>query len=407
MTFSTIKSKNYKILSIITGFESGKIDEAFIKNNSDYIFFGSTDVLKDSAEVNKIVLNNNLNICGIINGIDSTICYADFLVKKYLDEEVDLSYSKIRLNKNDVNICLDNNNIATIRGVELVSREDIDVIKKKLLDLNFPLVGKPTENTAAMAAFRVLYNMSDVDCYVQDFFQKKNPYYNDNVINKVVFQEYIDRLTNKEIVLDFVSYNGKHYCRGIVHYDKEIMLGRFPISRFYRVLSPSTNPELILLINYVKKSLDALRIRHGLTHNEVFYDGNSKALLVETNNRVAGGGLLELLDSTYGSNPINDYLKLISGDKLPEIEIKYNTIALDVYNKFMDNPENINISDLKSKVEILHFRNKKKIVSNYFENYSRVDYVNACLLLSNSSKSELDDDCKNIIHKEDEGSLFV
>lgn len=405
-TFAIIKSKGYKIFSIITSFELTRINIDFVRNNSDYVFEGSTNVLNDFGEIDKIILTNKLTVSGVLNGIDSSIYYADFLAKHYIDKKIDLDFSQIRLNKNAVNVCLEKNNIPMIGGVEMVSINEINRIKKKLSNLRFPIIGKPTENTAAMSAVRTLYSMSDVDAYIQEFFNQKNSYYSDKIIDKVIFQEYIDQLTNKEFVLDFVTYEGKHHCRGIIHYDKEIMSGRFPISRFYRALSLIKNPELIILINYVKSCLDALNVRHGLTHNEVFYDGQSRVLLIEINNRVAGGGLVELMTAVYGSNPIEDYLNLIEQNTLTDIENRHCAVNLDVYNCFADNPKDINLSKLSSRAEVLHFRNKKKNVSDFFEKYSRSEHVNACVLLANHSSNILEHDCSILIEREKTGYLF-
>lgn len=407
VTFDIIKKKGYKILSIITKFELNKIDRTFVKRNSDFLFEGGTEIETDFNNINAIILSNHLKICGVINGVDASVYYSDYLAKFYIDEEIELEFSKIRTNKNAVNLCLEEQKLDNIPGLELRSDINIDQLKEQIKVLNFPLVGKPSENTAAMSGFEVLYNMSDVERYIREYYNQKNPYYQDKLIEKIVFQKYIDRLDYKEYVLDFVSYKGRHYCQGIIHYDKEIIDEHYPISRFYRPLSLSTNPELTILVNYVENCLNALKVRNGLTHNEVFYDGKSMVLLVETNNRVAGGGLLELIDLAYGSNPIGIYLDLLLGNPVSEIKKNYHAIAMDVYNHFLSCPEEINLSGLNSATEILHFRNKRKTTKNYFEKFSRVDSVNACLLLSNESRYALERDCDTILYREKMGQLFI
>lgn len=407
LVFSVIKSEGYKIFSIITGFELTKINKNFIENASDYTFYGSVLAQEDQTKIDEIISTNQLTICGVINGLDSSVYYADFLAKKYIDPEIDLAYSKIRENKQAVNLCLTQNNLPSIRGFEMLTLNDLENIKGKLSDLKFPIVAKPSENTAAMSAFRVLNHSLEVDSYVNTFFMQENPYYRDNTIDKIVFQEYIDRLNYQEYVLDFVSYHGKHYCRSIIHYDKENVSGEYPISRFYRPMSLKDNPELSLLVDYVTQCLNALNVRNGFTHNEVFYDGQSEVLLVEINNRAAGGGLLELIDFSYESNPIRDYLSLTSHNTIPDMSIKDNTIAIDVYNTSSDMPNDFDFTDLTSEIQVLHFRNKKRHAHNYFEDYSRVDHVNACLFVSNPSSVMLENDSKTIVEREKLGRLFV
>jgi hypothetical protein len=124
LMFQTVKDREYKIFTIITTFESHHLDMEILNFYSDFIFTGSDSPEKDITYIHQIISEQKFSVKGVINGLDASIYYADFLQKDILGYNIDLNSSKVRLNKYAVNIALQEKGIASIPSVEVVSNED-------------------------------------------------------------------------------------------------------------------------------------------------------------------------------------------------------------------------------------------------------------------------------------------
>jgi len=406
--FRQARQQGYKVLTIITTLETGKIDADFIHKNSDFVITGSHLPENDLNKVQQVIAENNLEIVTFINGIDSGIYYTDFMIKEVLHFPLNPAAAKIRLNKHLVNQKLEQNNITIIPGIELTSKKDFHDNMDWIKSIGFPLIMKPSENTAAMSAFSIIHKLEDIEIYIDKYLGKKNTYYSDKIIEKIILQKYICSEKFDEYALDFVSFNGKHYCRGIIDYTKTIEGVNYKVDRYCRPLTINELPKLAPVINYVADCLTALEVKYGLTHNEVFWDHNDLFYLIETNNRMAGNGILEIYDNAYGHNPLNDYFNLINQQPLDNhpVHRKNYSLTLDLYNKSVDSSEKLNVYDLESFEKVIHFRIKEKVPADFYKNYTRADHINASILLNHTSKEQLDRDVKVVLEREKNGSLF-
>merc|ERR1740129_1844709 len=133
----------------------------------------------------------------------------------------------------------------------------------------------------------------------------------------VLVQEF---LKGKEYVVDHVSLDGVHKTMMLWVYDKRPTNG----SQFvYYGMKPVEDPALSnILIAYIRKVLDALKIKHGPTHGEVMMTADGPCL-VEMNCRCAGidGGLapVQMILSGYSQVEcaLDSYLDKAAFGKVP------------------------------------------------------------------------------------------
>jgi biotin carboxylase len=109
-----------------------------------------------------------------------------------------------------------------------------------------------------------------------------------NILGKknveVVIQEFLE---GKEYVIDTVSFGGVHKVVTIWEYDKRPENGA-DFVYFGLRLKSADEPRCRELIDYQKKVLDALEIKHGAGHGEVIYTPDGPCL-VEVGARPHGG----------------------------------------------------------------------------------------------------------------------
>ena len=197
--------------------------------------------------------------------------------------------------------------------------------------------------------------------------------------------------------------------QGIAIYDKEIAPSGEIIYRHYRPLVVNEIENISLIINYVESVLNTLNVEYGFTHNEVFWDKKESFSLVESNTRMAGGGITDAYLNCYGYTPLHSFLELAKGKKsivnAPIKRIGYS-LCMHIYNFFVDKPASINLEGINSFQSIISFYQDKKAPID-FKKYTRADHIAATLLLNNNNFDRLNDDIKEIKRREQSGELFV
>lgn len=236
------------------------------------------------------------------------------------------------------------------------------------------------------------------------YLGSQNAYYANKTIEKIIVQKCIPIERFKEYVIDFVSFQGKHYCVGILQYVKSP-------EGFYREYIASTlteRPEFMPLVQYVEQCLNALGVQNGCTHNEIFWDDADTYYLIESNNRSAGNGISSIYHNTYGYSPLSTYIDLIEGKRVanyPTTRQSYS-LVLDIFNFHHDKPQQLNLEGISSFERIVHFRGCNKLPADLDGNYTRADCISAAILLKNDNQAQLQDDVKTILAREKEGRLF-
>ncbi|MEM9243214.1 MAG: hypothetical protein AAGA27_04040 [Pseudomonadota bacterium] len=405
--FKQSKDNNCRVFSIVTDFESTHIDEEWLKKNSDYFFKGSKHPEDDFAEIKKLMDEHHLNPVAVINGIDSALVYTDYLQKALLGYDIDLSQSQKRLNKHQVNECLLNAGVPAIESVEITSVADFEQQRSKIESFSLPIIAKPSEDTAAMAGFEVLDSFDKIPDYLDRHLGKQNKFYNSQIVSKIIIQPYIPINKFGEYYVDFISFAGKHHCVGVGEYKKD-KNGVFRQAVAYAI---EDNPEIKYIIDYTERVLNAMEVKFGFTHNELFWDSDQKVFLIESNTRHAGTPVVQIYDATYCQRLLDQYLGFVKGDKLDsriEKSEKYAAV-LFLYNYSMDYPDKIYLEGISCDSEILSFRGKgkKKINSDFYQSYDRLQQLAAMVLLIDSNQDNLKKNISTICQREKDGILFT
>ena len=145
------------------------------------------------------------------------------------------------------------------------------------------------------------------------------------LVNKAVLvQEYLD---GQEYVVDTVSRDGVHKVVALWAYDRRPANGAHFVNHGQKLLT-ADEPMCREMIDYQKKVLDALGIRHGPTHGEVKWC-RGEPVLVEVGARCHGveGSWQPVVQAAYGFDQIqatvDSYLFPQAFDALPsEVSLK-------------------------------------------------------------------------------------
>jgi biotin carboxylase len=128
------------------------------------------------------------------------------------------------------------------------------------------------------------------------------------VNEEIVVQEY---LKGTEYCIDTFTCDGRHTVTNICRYGKVRNGENFALYEHVEFL-PYENPGNPELIRYTERVLDALGIRFGPAHTEVIWTSGGPRL-VETNARLAGGGIPAACFLATGDSGVNRLARYLSG----------------------------------------------------------------------------------------------
>mmetsp|Transcript_16175 Transcript_16175/g.37258 ORF Transcript_16175/g.37258 Transcript_16175/m.37258 type:complete len:982 (-) Transcript_16175:345-3290(-) len=144
-----------------------------------------------------------------------------------------------------------------------------------------PVVLKPTES-AGSDGVKLCYTFDEAKDHFETLMQGQ--LVNGGACPSVLCQEF---LKGTEYVIDHVSRDGIHKTCMIWVYDKRVANGANFVYFGMKPVDPTT-PLASILINYTRRVLDALEIKHGPSHGEVMMTEDGPCL-VEMNCRAHGG----------------------------------------------------------------------------------------------------------------------
>jgi len=116
-----------------------------------------------------------------------------------------------------------------------------------------------------------------------------------------------------EYVLDIVSKAGEHKCAALWRYDKRSVNGS-PFVYFATEVIDAHTPMGKVICEYAMKSLDALGVRWGMSHNEFIVDEDGPRL-VEVNCRQHNTDFAPLTTACMGYNALDMLLSAYLGDE--------------------------------------------------------------------------------------------
>lgn len=128
----------------------------------------------------------------------------------------------------------------------------------------WPVVVKPLDS-AGSDGFRFCQNRSEVQKAVETLLKQKMLFGKLNT--ELLIQEYI---AGPEYIINTVSCEGQHYVQSFMIYEKRETAEGGLIFETYSLLDPSECAEAKQMFQYTFNVLDALGIRFGPAHSEVF-----------------------------------------------------------------------------------------------------------------------------------------
>ena len=129
-----------------------------------------------------------------------------------------------------------------------------------------------------------------------------------------------------EYAIDIISKGGHHKVAALWRYDKREANGA-PFVYFATELVDAQTPEGKLVCDYAMKALDALDLKHGLTHSEFIVDEEG-VRLVEVNCRQHNTNFAPLTMAAIGYNALDLLLAVYLGD-LPDLPIETEHLRLE------------------------------------------------------------------------------
>lgn len=280
---------------IVDGFSSGKYYPAAFKKlgyrcvhvHSDPDFIALQDDLNASEYELLFICRDNpeeiasklkeLSPSIIIPGCESGVELADFLSEKLNLKTNGTKLSKARRNKFVMQETIKQ---AGLRSIKQIKTNDSEVAWQWLQENKIEgFVIKPLQS-AGTDSFYYGHNQSDLNnafakiMSAKDLFGKQN--------HEVLIQE---KIVGQEYAVNTVSYNGQHYISDWLKYKKIIQEN----SAIYdeAELMEFSVPEFNVIREYVFAVLNALGIKYGPAHTEVFLTKDGP-VLVESGARLAG-----------------------------------------------------------------------------------------------------------------------
>lgn len=176
--------------------------------------------------------------------------------------------------------------------------------------------------------------------------------------DSVLVQEF---LSGTEYAVDVVSRDGQHKIAAIWRYDKRPANGA-PFCYYQtKLVDMESDPAVAAIAEYIGKTLSALGIKWGLSHNEVIVTEDRGPVLVEVNCRQHNMDFLPLTMNCIGYNALDMTLDALLGDQ-------------DDWDSYPDLPF---LRATGCMVHLVSSAAGKLVKVNHFEDISQLESVRA------------------------------
>ena len=128
----------------------------------------------------------------------------------------------------------------------------------------------------------------------------------------VLLQEF---LQGQEYAIDVVSRNGRHKVAAVWRYDKRPANGASFCYYQTRLIDADMDPCFHKVCDYISKTLTALGIRYGISHNEVIVTSDRGPMLVEVNCRQHNMDFIPVTMACIGYNAFDMLLISMLADE--------------------------------------------------------------------------------------------
>ncbi len=181
------------------------------------------------------------------------------------DETIKIVQSKYEVNevcrRSKIPVCRE-----IIKNDSLLTKAE----EQKIEEWGYPIFAKPVHGCGSLGVSK-LFDKASVLKYLDT-----------NTHSSVLLQEYLE---GKEYLVDIVSFEGNHYVSFVGVYKKDL-IKNIPVYNYAEIV-PFETAEAKAIIAYIKRVLDTVGWRNGLSHNEIMFTVNGP-ILIEINGRQSG-----------------------------------------------------------------------------------------------------------------------
>lgn len=211
----------------------------------------------------------------VLNGCEESTSLTDCITHFHFGAwSNDPKTSKRRFDKYEMQIALAEAGLPNVRQVKVHSSWSMADFHSCLENFEFPVFCKPAFGYGSLGAFAA-ESISDVKKEIDEHRRRQDISY--------LIQEFI---TGIEYIIDTFSVNGVHYVCSI-HKNQKEFIHKTPI---YRITEVERDKNIIdKCETYAINILNALHLKNGPAHIEVFLQEDGSIKLIELNNRISGG----------------------------------------------------------------------------------------------------------------------
>jgi biotin carboxylase len=268
---------------------------------------------------------NKYNILCFIPGIESGVMLADMLSEKLaLPNSNGTELSEARRNKFKMVEALKRHGLRSVDHICSDKLADIMIWVRKTN--SWPIVIKPLD-AAGTEGVTFCHNESEV---AAAFNKVRHFNFSSCGCNNIILAQ--TYLVGKEYVVNTVSLDGKHYISNFWVYSKKIIPGAGTIYDYHKLL-PYDFEHREELKSYAFKVLDALGIKYGAAHTEIFLTKDGPVLM-ETGARNMGVITPDLSNLAIGKNQLDLTLEsYVNPEKFLQIVSKPYVISKNLLCK--------------------------------------------------------------------------
>ena len=304
----------------------------------------------------------NIPILAILPGAETGVELADQLSERMGLLSNGTNLSEARRNKYFMGERVRSCGIRAVKQLRATTWSEIENYIMEWKPQPFKVIVKPVDS-AGSDDVTLCCSMEEVQNSYGSIIGKVNGLGSSNIC--VLVQEYLE---GQEYVIDMVSRDGVHVCAAIWAYDRRAVNGAHFVCFGQRLLT-ADEPRCRELIEYQKKVITALGIKHGPTHGEVKWF-NGEPVLVEVGSRCHGaeGSWIDVANEVYGYNQaqmaLDAYLNPEEFFKYPEAPLKrfgygrvlFIIVSVEGTVKAINNDSLAELSSLSSYIyhEIFH-----------------------------------------------------
>ncbi len=242
-----------------------------------------------------------LDVQYVFYGYEESVALADQIAQLVCPAYAnDANISQLRYDKYEMQEALKKANMPYVKQIQLNSGSLYPAQVEELNSWEFPVMVKPSQGSGSENV-KKCQSVNEIEIFI-----KKIEHNLSNVKNYII-QEF---LSGDEYFVDTVSLSGMHQIVSVQHYQKMSFQGH-PIYRYAEIVDPRSI-EWKICCEFVLKALDAVGLKNGFGHTELFLTAEGPRL-IEINPRISGamGFPNKVAEKTLGYNQLKTLANII------------------------------------------------------------------------------------------------